>query len=151
MKLTNVLTLNALLLLVFGIACALYGPLIAAFFGVPDLPMQEIDVYWAIVSFIRLFGAALFGFGILLWAARSIFAAPNNPEVRRGVLFALLLAHLFATVIVLVQQWSVWNTLAGWVALILFACFGAAYAYFLFTRPQSWQTPAAGPANEMTA
>lgn len=140
MKLINLLTLHALLLLGFGIACALYGPLIAAFFGVPDLPSEEIGLYWAIVSFIRLFGAALFGFGLLLWAARAVFAAPGTrPETRRGLLFALLIANLFAALVALIQQWSVWNAPAGWVAVILFALLFGAYAFFLFARPDSWQ------------
>ena len=56
MKLTHLITLNAILFIAFGIAFALYGPLMMAFFGVPEIEENSTLLYWNVASFARLFG-----------------------------------------------------------------------------------------------
>ena len=132
MKLTHLLTIHAILALGFGIAFALYAPLMIAFFGVPELPEGNILLYWNVASFARMFGAALFGLGILLWAIRGLVENRKTPpEAVRGVIFALLIANAMSVFVAATQQMAVWLSPAGWMAIVIFAILSLAYIYFL--------------------
>jgi hypothetical protein len=131
------LTLNAILFIAFGIAFALYGPLMLAFFGVPEIEENSVMLYWNVASFARMFGAALFGFGFLIWAVRSLVASQiASPEALRGVVFALLLGNLMGAVVAITQQSSVWLSTAGWVTTGIFSLLALGYGYFLVTGPR---------------
>ena len=133
-RLNWLLSAHAVLLIGFGIAFALYGPLMMALFTVPEL---EIDApaYWSLTSFARMFGAALFGFGLLTFSLRK--ALPQaSAETRRGVLFALFLANLMGAFVSITQQSAVWGTPAGWITSGIFILLLIAYGYFL-TRARS--------------
>jgi hypothetical protein len=132
MKLAHLITLNAVLFIAFGIAFALYGPLMMAFFGVPEIEENSTMLYWNVASFARLFGAALFGFGFLLWAVRGVAESLSTPpESRRGIIFALLLGNLMGAIVAVTQQSSVWLSPAGWVATAIFTLLTLGYGYFL--------------------
>lgn len=132
LTLSRWITLNAILVMALGIAFALYGPLMLAFFGIADIPSQEVILYWNIASFARLFGAGLFSLGLLLFAIRTPIAQGEfSGPSRRGVIFSLLLGNLLAAIVALTQQASVWNNWAGWVLSILFAGLTLGYGYFL--------------------
>ena len=68
MKISKVINVNAILSMAMGIAFGIYAPLILAFFGIPDIPSEDVLLYWSVASFVRMYGAALFSFGILLMA-----------------------------------------------------------------------------------
>jgi hypothetical protein len=129
MKLVTLIIANAILFVAFGIAFALYGPLMLAFYRVPELSINMTD-YWHIASFARMFGAALFSLGLLLWAV-SRFVGTLSPAHRRGVIFALLLSNLLAAIVSLTQQTSIWGTPAGWVTSAVFIILTLAYGYSL--------------------
>lgn len=136
MKLSNLLSLNALLALGFGIAFALYAPLMMAFFGVPEIPSEDILLYWIVASFARMFGAALFGIGLLLWAVRGVAVQPDtSPEVRRGIIFAMLLANAMGAFVAATQQFSIWLSAAGLIVIAIFTALVVAYVYFLIRKP----------------
>lgn len=132
MKLSNLLTVNAILALAFGIAFALYGPLMIAFFNVPEIESDNTILYWMVASFARIFGAALFGAGLLIWSVRSPALLSSIPgEARRGITFALLMGNAMCTFVAITQQFSIWESTAGWAAIAIFSLFTAAYTYFL--------------------
>lgn len=132
MKLTQLLTAHAILAIAAGIAFTIYGPLMMAFFGVPEIPSDDALLYWNVAAFARLFGAALFGSGMLLWAVRGPeVQAALAPEARRGLVFALLLANLVAAVTAIALQSQVWQGAAGWVTFGAFALLTLGYGYFL--------------------
>lgn len=140
MKLVTLITANAILFLASGIAFALYGPTMLAFFGVPDLSIEATD-YWHIASFARMFGAALFSLGLLIWAI-SRFVEILPPAHRRSVIFALLLSDLLAAVVSLTQQSSIWGTAAGWIVSAAFIILTLAYGYFLaFEQKATFPSP----------
>src|SRR4030042_400010 len=97
MKLVTLITANAILFVALGIAFALYGPLMLAFYGVPELSINTAD-YWHMASFARMFGAALFSLGLLMWAV-SRTVGTLTPAHRRGVIFALLLSDLLVAIV----------------------------------------------------
>ena len=103
----TVIKINALCLLAAGIAFGLYGPLMMAFFAVPERLDLSPDAYWQIAAFARMYGAALFGFGLLLWSLRTAFVE-LSPGGQRGVLAALILSNLMGAFISITQQSSIW-------------------------------------------
>lgn len=132
LTLTRWITINAILMMALGIAFALYGPLMLAFFGIADIPSQEVILYWNIASFARLFGAGLFSLGLLLFALRTPIAHGElSGPSRRGVIFSLLLGNLLAAIVALTQQASVWNVWAGWVLSLVFAILMIGFGVFL--------------------
>jgi hypothetical protein len=145
MRLTHLLTLNAILFIAFGIAFALYGPLMLAFFGVPEIPENNVQLYWHVASFARLSGAALFGFGFLIWAVRSLADGHVTPqEARRGVVFALLLGNLMGAIVAITQQSSVWLQPVGWAATAIFALLTVGYGYFMVSSGRLEANPKPG-------
>lgn len=139
MKLSQLLTVNAVLYLAFGIAFALYGPLMIAMYGILETE-GSVSMYWYVASFSRMFGTALFGFGFLLWSVRHIGEfEPNDAiqpgrETRRGIVFALLLANLLGFVVAITQQSSIWGTFIGWITVGMFLLLVLGYGYFMVRR-----------------
>jgi hypothetical protein len=131
MKLNPVITLNAVFALAFGILFTLYGPVMMAFFGVAEISGDNVLLYWHAASFARLFGAALFGFGMLLWALRSLLLRNAALQGKRGVLFSLLFTNGVAAIVAITQQFSIWERPVGWGLVGLFGLFALAYAVLL--------------------
>ena len=132
MKLSSLIAFNGILFIAFGIAFALYGPLMMAFFDVPELTIDSIT-YWHLAAFARMFGAALFGYGFLLLALRG--AVDELPAAkRRSIKMALLLGNLLAAVVSITQQSSIWYNAAGWVTTGVFAAFTLAYGAMLVSE-----------------
>lgn len=130
MKLNFLLTLNAILFIGAGIAFALYGPLMIAVFGILEV-VGDSPMYWYAASFARMFGAALFGFGFLLFALRRSSSSAVDQGTGRGTLTALVLSYLLASIVALTQQVSIWGSLAGWITVALCLLLLIGYAYFL--------------------
>ncbi len=125
------LTLNAILYIALGIAFGLYGPLMIAMFGILNIEGEPL-MYWYAASFARLFGAALFGFGLLLWALRGLSIDPGK---QRGILLALVLANILGFIVAITQQVSIWGTPAGWITSGVFLFLIAGYGYLLVRNP----------------
>jgi len=137
MKLNILIAVHAILLIAFGIAFALYGPLMMAFFAVPEVLEIDAQIYWQIAAFVRMFGAALFGFGFVLWALRSS-VDDIEPNSRRGLVFALLLANLMAFIVSITQQSAAWGSLAGLATTGVFGLLMLAYGYFLVKESRAY-------------
>lgn len=143
MKLGSLVTFNALLFIGLGIAFAIYGPLMIAFFGAADLPGTESLLYWYVASFARMFGAALFGYGFLLLALREMFkdgrpaAAGPQSALRRALLFSLILGNAAGLLVALIQQTGIWVTPAGWIWVGIFALLLLGYGFFLARSPET--------------
>jgi len=131
MKLSLLLRLNAILYVIFGIAFALYSPLMLAFFGILENE-GSAELYWYAISFARMFGAVLFGFGFVIWAISPSVSA----DLGRKIVAAFILAHLTALVVALTQQASIWGMLAGWIMVgVLLALFAG---YMMIFSRKSW-------------
>lgn len=138
LTLPRLVTINAILAMALGIAFALYGPLMLAFFGIADIPSQEVLLYWNIASFARLFGAGLFSVGLLLFALRTPLAKRElSSQSRRGVIFSLVLGNLLTTIVLLTQQASVWSTSTGWILSAVFSLLTLGYAFVLVRQPET--------------
>ena len=129
MKLSQLLSINAILFIALGIAFALYGPLMIAMFGILESEGSPLT-YWYAASFARLLGAALFGFGFVLWALRTQAGSSGQ-----GIKVALVLAYALGFGVAITQQVSIWGTLAGWITSAVFLVLLLAYAYLLIKKP----------------
>jgi hypothetical protein len=133
MKLSPILNINAIVFVALGIAFALYGPIMMAFLDVPELDIDGI-AYWHITAFARMFGAALFGFGFLIWAmARTADILPG--QTVRAVVRALTLGNLMLTAAAITQQSQRWLVPAGWLLTAVFAIFTLAYLFLILRDP----------------
>jgi hypothetical protein len=135
-KLTQLLLINGLVFIGLGIAFALYGPVMMALLGVLELSEGGAGLYWYAASFARLFGAALFGFGFLIWAVRSLAATSQPALPVRRIVAALLLANMFFLFVTAIQQFSIWSSPGGWVLLVIFLLLLLGYGYILIV-PES--------------
>lgn len=129
MKLKPLLVFNGILFAAVGLAFAMYSPLAMAFFNVPELDINKAS-YWHMAAFARMFGAGLFGWGMLLWAiSRGVEVLPA--ETRRGLVFGMLLACLIGAIVSLTQQSGIWLSFPGWVMSGIFVLLTMVYGYFL--------------------
>ena len=126
--------INAVVFIAFGIAFALYAPLVADAFGILNTQGTS-EMYWYSVSFARLYGAALFGFGFLVWAVSNLTESlASATSTRRSVLVAMLLANGMGAIVALIQQVSIWGGLAGWITFGMYVILMAGYIIALAKR-----------------
>jgi len=130
MKLSQLFTVNAMVFIGLGIAFALYAPLMMAMFGIQESEGSSV-MYWYTTSFARLLGAALFGFGFVLWALRH---QTPSPGVGTGVTLALTISYTLGFVVALTQQTSIWGTPFGWITAGVFLALSACYGYILVKK-----------------
>ena len=130
--------IQAVTCIALGIAFTLYAPLMMAFFAVPDT-LESPLAYWQVAAFARMYGVALLGSGLLLLAVRS-FVDGLAPNFKRGILSALLLANLLGAIVAITQQFSVWQTPAGWITVAVFASFFLADAFFIVKTQNTTQS-----------
>ena len=134
MSLNRWLFINALVFVAFGIAFSLYAPLVVSPFEILKAEGTS-QMYWYSVSFARLYGAALFGFGFLTWAVSGLLAAvPAGASGRRSVAVAMLLANGIGVIVALTQQVTVWGAPAGWIMAAMYAILMGGYIVALAKR-----------------
>lgn len=132
MKLQYLIDINAILSLLFGIAFTLYGPLMMAYFGIPEIPEGNVLLYWHVVAFARMFGVALLAVGLILLSLRRIIRIGNfSPEIRHGIIYSLMFANGAGIFVALTQQAQIWSSPAGWVTVAIFTLLFLGYGYLL--------------------
>lgn len=131
MNLKRLLIINSILFIGAGIASCLYAPLVlAVFFQITEIEGLNTISYWYIVSFFRLFGAALFTLGLLLWSSSSQVDDPSNKS-RMGLLYSLVIGYIVIIITLLTQQISIWQNAAVWALIVICAAFLCGYGYFI--------------------
>ncbi len=121
MTLKTWMYLNAVLLIAAGIAFGLYAPLTINLYA-RFSPQDNSLLYWLAVTFVRMYGAALFGFGFLIWAvSRVIEAIPPDAPTRRTILLAMILANGMSVAVAGTQQITLWGSPAGWITIGIYA------------------------------
>jgi len=132
----RLLLLNSIVFIAAGIAFCLYAPLALALFQITTVEGINTIAYWYIVSFVRLFGAALFGSGLSIWAYSSSIKE-LSARSRSGLLYALIIGNSIAVITILTQQISIWQSTFGWILIIVFAAFLFGYGYILFQESKA--------------
>jgi hypothetical protein len=134
LNLKIILLINAFLFIAGGIAFALYGPLMIAMYGILGA-QGDTMLYWYSASFARMYGATLFGFGFLIWAASSFSDdLQRGSPTRRSVILAMILANGMGLFVSITQQVSIWGNMTGWITTGLYALLLLVYTISLFAR-----------------
>lgn len=91
-----------------------------------------VDEYAATKLISQFFGTALLGLGLLLWFVRDV----GDANLQKGMAIALLVGAAAGLVI------TVFGTTSGvlrsnwWIAMVVYAILGLAYAYLVFQKPK---------------
>jgi hypothetical protein len=123
MKLGVLFTVNAVIAAVFGCGFIVVPVQLLAVYGVGLTPGTVV------VS--RLFGAALFGYGVLSWQARA--AAPS--DALRAIVLSIFVADGIGFFASLLGALSGAVNAMGWSTVVIYGALGAAFGFFLFAKP----------------
>jgi hypothetical protein len=124
MKLSNFLTLKALVSFIFAIGALLAPVYLVALHG------HQLDDFGTVLA--RYYGALLLGIGLLCWSLRSRLA---KSDTRQSILLALLIADTLGFITALAGQLSVNLGLLGWIDTAIWLILVLGLAYFRFADP----------------
>jgi len=125
MRLSLLMTVNAIVAVVFGLAFVIAPGQAGALYGV------SADAQFRYLA--QLFGSALVGFGVLTWAARN---APAS-DARKAIVLALFVSEGLGFVLALLGQIAgVVNTM-GWSTVAIYLLLALGFGYFQFVKPST--------------
>ena len=125
MKLSVLMTINALVAVVFGLAFVILPGQTASLYGV------TADAQFRYLA--QLFGSALVGFAILTWSAR---AAPAS-DARKAIVLALLVSDGLGFILALIGQLGGVVTAIGWSTVAIYLLLALGFGYFQFMAPSA--------------
>lgn len=125
MTLRNLLTVDSVLSLVFGLAFVLVPVPLSSVYG---LALNAGGVFIG-----QLFGAALVGYAVLDWLGRDVTDSKGRQAIALGNLAGNIIAFVFT---LLFQLGGGMNQL-GWSNVAIFLLLALAYAYFQFVKPSA--------------
>src|SRR5512138_2115476 len=120
----NVLTVAAVLSVLYGLSFMLLpGPLVTLY----NVQLDDAGRYIA-----RLYGATLFGFGLLNWFARDFTGSPVQRSLLTANALTATLGFLFSLI---AQLGGVQGANAlGWSTVVLYLLLALAFLYLRFMR-----------------
>ena len=106
----------------------------AAFLFVPSLAMKQfgVDIYASTKMAAEFFGTAMLALGLMLWFAKDV----TDQGVLRGMGIALLIGDVAGLVVAILGTVGGALRTNGWIAMIVYALFGLAFAYLVFLKPR---------------
>lgn len=125
-RLRNLMILNGVLLLAFGIVFANAAPV--QLFGIGTSVDWRDPNEYAVVAMGRLVGVVCVGFGALLLATGRV----AERFARQAVSGTLFLTYLLGSLSLLGVQLAMWESPAGWITVALHLFFAAGYGLFWF-------------------
>ena len=122
MKLTQFLTLKAILSTVSGMAFVLVPIPLLSIYGV------ALDSSGAFMA--QVLGTSLIGIGLICWFSRNV-----NSQPLAGILLALFLTDGIGTVVLLMEQLSGRVNGLGWASVLIYLLLTLGLGYFRFRQP----------------
>jgi hypothetical protein len=103
------------------------------FLAVPDRVLDQfgMDGYAATKLISQFFGTAMLGLGLLLWFAKDV----TETNLQKGMGIALLVGAVAGLAITVLGATSGVLRTNWWMAIVIYALFGAAYTYLVFLKP----------------
>jgi hypothetical protein len=103
------------------------------FLAVPSRMLNQfgIDEYAATKLVSQFFGTAMLGLGLLLWFAKDV----TESNLQKGMGIALLIGAATGLIITVMGATSGVLRANWWIAMIVYAILGLAYAYLVFPKP----------------
>jgi hypothetical protein len=105
-----------------------------AFLVVPSRILDQfgVDEYAATKLISQFFGTAMLGLGLLLWFARDV----TEVNLQKGMGIALLVGAAAGLIITVLGTTSGVLRANWWIAMVVYATLGLAYAYLVFLKPK---------------
>ena len=125
MKLSNLLVVNAIVALVYGISFVLVPATVLSLYGVAQGPAVELLGQY--------FGSALIAIGLLTWFARNV----ADSEAQRAIILALLISDVIGVIVSVLGTVSGVMSAVGWSAVGIYALLALGYAYLQFVKPSA--------------
>ena len=125
MSLSLLMTVNAILAAIFGLAFVLAPGQAASLYGV------TADAQFRYLA--QLFGSALVGFAVLTWAARSASAS----DARKAIVLALFVSDALGFLLALIGQIGGVVNAMGWSTVAIYLLLALAFGYFQFVKPST--------------
>jgi hypothetical protein len=122
MKLSNLLILNAVISLIFGIGLVVLPSTVLSLYGVTPGPAVNLAS--------QLFGVELIHVGVFSWLARNVSDKPAQGAIKVAALTSNVLGVIVAVMGTLAGVFSA----MGWSAVAIYAILGLGYAYFQFAK-----------------
>ncbi len=124
MKLSNLLLLNAVIALVFGIGFLLIPGSVLAMYGATPGPQINLTGQFFAVELIHV--------GVLASLIRSV----SDGLAQRAIIVAGLVANLVGLVVALIGTLTGVVNSFGWSAVVIYVVLALGYAYFQFMSPR---------------
>ena len=123
MKLKNLLVINAIVALVYGIILVLTPELILSLHGLTPGSGEKLMA--------QFFGETMIAIGLLTWLARDVV----DIKARRAIIIAFLISNIIGVIISAIGTvYGVMNVV-GWSAVTIYLLLALGYAYFQFSKP----------------
>ncbi|MBE2222349.1 MAG: hypothetical protein IAF02_12450 [Anaerolineae bacterium] len=123
MKLSNFLTLKAVISTFFGIAFVLVPVSLLAIYGV------VLDASGVMMA--QMSGVSLIGIGLICWFSRNV-----DSSLLSGITLSLLIADGLGFVLMLRSQLLGQMNAMGWTAVALYLLLTLGFGYFYFVKPE---------------
>ncbi len=125
MKLSNLLVVNAIVALVYGISFVLVPATVLSLYGMTQGPSAALAG--------QFFGVALIAIGLLTWFARSV----TDSDAQRAIILALLISDVIGVIVSVLGTVSGVMNAVGWSAVGIYLLLALGYAYFQFMKPSA--------------
>ena len=123
MKFGNLLLVNAVVALVYGIGLVLLPATLLAMYGVTPGPAVNLAS--------QLFGVELLHVGLICWFARNV----SDGTAQRALIVASLIGQVIGLIVALMGTLSGVFNVVGWSAVAIYLLLGLGYAYLQFMKP----------------
>ena len=123
MKLSQLMSIKAVITLVFGIGFVLVPKAVMALYGV------TLDPAGAMMT--QFFGAAFLLLSIVLWFARN---APYSEVTLQALLLAVVIGDAIGFIVALLAQLSGVANALGWLNVVLYLLLTLGFGYFRFIK-----------------
>lgn len=125
MKLGNLLVLNAVVALAFGIGFVLLPATVLTLYGVTPGPGVNLAGQY--------FGVELIAVGLLSWFAKGV----SDSAAQRAIILAFLIADVIGLIVSIMGTLSGVFSAVGWSAVAIYLVLSLGYAYFQFMKQGS--------------
>ncbi len=125
MKLSNLLTFNAIVALVYGISFVLVPTTVLSLYGMTQGTSEALAG--------QFFGVALISIGLLTWFARNV----ADSEAQRAIILALLISDVIGVIVAVLGTVNGVMSAVGWSAVGIYLLLALGYAYFQFMKPST--------------
>ncbi len=125
MKLSNLLVVNAIVALAYGISFVLVPATVLSLYGMTQGTSEALAG--------QFFGVALIAIGLLTWFARNI----ADSDTQRAIVLALLISDVIGVIVAVLGTVSGVMSAVGWSAVGIYVLLALGYAYFQFVKPSA--------------